>query len=131
MDKTYVDNGRVLGHSRRLVLLDSRVVLDPQVLDIAAAEDDVVVNLIGRCYLFFGSTPPTLSAERADIFERDGGLVRVDLVKNADISRGDEQGDWGATWTSTKSLPNVAFGDEGDARSKKKEVSEISKIARI
>ncbi|KAI8152852.1 hypothetical protein K4K49_004936 [Colletotrichum sp. SAR 10_70] len=67
----------------------------------------------------------------ADIFERDGELVRVDLVQNADISRGAEQGDWGATWTSTKSLPNVAFGDEGDARSKKEEVSEISKIAPI
>lgn len=109
VDTTYVDDGRVLGHGRRLVLLDARVFFDPQVFDIAAAENDVVVNLVGRRYLIFRPTPSALCSVGADILERHGRLVRVDLVEDADISRGDEQGDWGATWTSSKSLPNVAF----------------------
>lgn len=107
--QTYVDNSRVLGHGRRLVLFDARMVLDPQVLDIAAPENDVVVNLIGRCYLFFGSTPPALGAERANILERYGRLVRVDLVKNTDISRGDEQGDWGAALNVHQVLTECRF----------------------
>lgn len=72
---TYVDNGRVLRHGRRLILLDAWVVFDPQVFDIAATENDVVINLVGGCYLFFGSVPSTLGSERANILERDGRLV--------------------------------------------------------
>ena len=43
---TYADNGRVVRHDRGLVLLDGGVLLNPQVLDIAAAEDDVLVDLV-------------------------------------------------------------------------------------
>jgi hypothetical protein len=67
---TYAHNSRIIGHGRRLVLLDARVFLNSQVLDIAAAEHDVFVDLVGGSELLFGSTSSALCSKRPDILER-------------------------------------------------------------
>jgi hypothetical protein len=80
-EMTYADNGWVIGHSWRLVLLDrARAFLDPQVLHIFAAKDDVFVNLVARSCLVVASTPAPLSTVRPNVLQRDGGLVRVDFM---------------------------------------------------
>lgn len=67
---TYPNNCRVIWHGwRGLVLLDARVLLDAEVLHIAAAEDDVLVNLFRWSNLVFGPASTTLGAKRTDIFQ--------------------------------------------------------------
>lgn len=53
---TYSDDSRVIRDSWRLVLLDARVLLDSQVLDIASTEDDVLVDLVRGSNLLLRST---------------------------------------------------------------------------
>jgi hypothetical protein len=60
---TYSENGRVLRHGWRVVLLDGGSLLDTEILDIAAAEDDVLVHLVRGSYLFLGSSFATFRAE--------------------------------------------------------------------
>lgn len=69
---TYANDSWVIRHDGRLVLLDRGVLLDPQILDVAAAEDDVFVDLVRRRYLLFRPAFAALCAERADILERHG-----------------------------------------------------------
>jgi hypothetical protein len=46
---TYTKNRGVIGHRRRFLLLGrGRAFFNPQVLDICASEDDVLVDLVGR-----------------------------------------------------------------------------------
>lgn len=60
---TYTDNGRVVWHGWRLVLLGgSRTLLDAQIFHIATSEDDEVVDLIRGRYLLGGIAFPTLGA---------------------------------------------------------------------
>ena len=60
---TYANDGWIIRHSWRLILLDIRMVLNPQVFYVAAAEHDVLVDLIGGSDLFFGSALATLGTE--------------------------------------------------------------------
>jgi hypothetical protein len=60
---TYANDGRIIWHSWRLVLLDVGMLLNPQVFYVAAAEHDVLVDLIGGGDLFFRSALATLGTE--------------------------------------------------------------------
>lgn len=62
-DMTYAYDGRIIRHSWRLILLDVGMFFNPQVLDVAAAEDNVLVDLIGGRDLFFRSALATLGSE--------------------------------------------------------------------
>lgn len=84
-ETTYSEDGRVVGHLRRLVLLGGGSFLDPQVLDIAASEDDVLVDLLRGLDLVY-TILATLSAEGRDILQGDGGGLGVDLVERTDVS---------------------------------------------
>lgn len=66
---TYTNNGRVLGHGWRVVLLDARVFFNSKVLYITAAEDDIFINLVGRSNFFLGPAFAAFRAKGADIFE--------------------------------------------------------------
>ena len=83
--KTYPNNGRVVGHSRRLVLLGARVFLNAKVFHIAASEDDIFVDLVGRADLLIATLSP-FGAKRTNIFEGNGRVVRVDLMEDTDIA---------------------------------------------
>ena len=85
-EETYTNNCRVVGDRRGEVLLCRRALFDPQVLDICAAEDDVFVDLIGGRKLVVWVAPATFGAERPHIFERNCGIVRVDVCELTDIS---------------------------------------------
>lgn len=86
---THTDNGWILGHSWRwLGLLHAGMFFDAQVLHIAATEDDVLVNLIGRCYLLFRAAFAALCAVRLDVFEGYSRLVRVDFMENTNVTGG-------------------------------------------
>jgi hypothetical protein len=61
--KTYVQDRGVFGHRGRSILLDARGVFDTEVLDITAAENDVLVDLVRGCYFFFRPTFTTLRTE--------------------------------------------------------------------
>lgn len=63
---TYSDDRRVVWHCRRRGLLLLGLLLDPQILHIAAAEDNLLVDCIGREKLVL-SAATTLSAEGAHI----------------------------------------------------------------
>lgn len=73
--KTYVQDRRVFGHRGRSILLDARGVFNTEVLDITAAEDDVLVDLVRGCYFFFGPTFTTLRTEGPHVLEGDRRLV--------------------------------------------------------
>lgn len=60
---TYADNSRVIWHGGRLVLLDAGVFLDAEILHIAAAEDDILVDLIGGTDFVVGPPLAALCAE--------------------------------------------------------------------
>lgn len=45
-ERTYAYNRRVVGDLGRAVLLGGRSLLDAQILDITAAEDNVLVDLV-------------------------------------------------------------------------------------
>lgn len=83
---TYTKDGRVVGDGRRLVLLDARVLLDAEVLYIAAAEYNIFVDLVRRSNLLLRAAFASLCAKGSNIFERDCGLFRVDLVQGADVA---------------------------------------------
>lgn len=85
---TYADNGRVIRHSRRLALLDARVVLDAEILYIASTKDNVLVDLVGRADLIIGTPFATFCSKGADIFQRHSRLVRVDFVENTNVTEG-------------------------------------------
>lgn len=63
--------------------------VDPQVLDISAAEDDVIVDLIRGRDLFVGVASATLAAEGLDILEGDGRVFGVDFMEDAGVARGE------------------------------------------
>ncbi len=74
--RTYSKNCRIVGNSRRLLVLGRRgAFLDPQVLDICAAEDDVLVELLGRRDELVGVVFAMLGAVRPHIFEGDGRVI--------------------------------------------------------
>lgn len=60
---TYANDGRIIGHGWRLVLLDVGMILNPQVFYVTAAEHDVLVDLVGGSNLLFRSTLATLGTE--------------------------------------------------------------------
>lgn len=90
-------NRRIVGNLGGAVLFGRRSLLDTQILDITAAEDNVLVDLIRGTYLFLWVAFAALCAEGLYIFERDGRVIAVDVVERATI-------------------PDVALGDEGYAR---------------
>ena len=97
--ETYSKNRRIVGDSRRLLVLGRRrAFFNPQVLDICAAKDDVLVELLRRRDELVGIVFAVLGAERPHIFEGDGRVIRVDAVEGAGIA-------------------NIAPGDEGDSGS--------------
>ena len=57
---TYSYNGRVIGHGSWLVLLAGALLLDAKIFHIAAAEDDILVDLIRGGNLFFWIALATL-----------------------------------------------------------------------
>jgi len=64
------NNGGIVGHRRRLVLFDHGWALfNPKVLDIRAAEDDVLVDLFRGCYLLLGLSLATLGTKGPDILK--------------------------------------------------------------
>jgi len=68
--QTYTNNGGIVGHRRRLVLFDHGWALfNPKVLDIRAAEDDVLVDLFRGCYLLLGLSLATLGTKGPDILK--------------------------------------------------------------
>lgn len=85
--KTYSDNSGIIGHHRGPALLGRlwRVV-NPQVLDIGAAKDNVVVDLIRGGDLVIGIASAALTAKGLDILERDGRLFGVDLVEDTGVA---------------------------------------------
>lgn len=85
--KTYADNSWVIRHGRRLVLLlGAGGLFDAEILDIATTEYNVLVDLFGGGYLLLGPAFAAFRAKGHDIFERNSGILRVDLMKGADIS---------------------------------------------
>ena len=88
--RTYTNNSRIVRHGRGFVFFDAGVFLDSQILHIAATKDDVFVNLVCGSDLTIRPGSPassTFRTERANIFERDRRVVRIDLVKGTYISR--------------------------------------------
>jgi hypothetical protein len=82
----YSDNGWVIWHGGRLVLLDARGVLNSEVLHVASSEDDILVDLVRRTDLLFWPAFATLCTEGAHILEGNGRLVGVDFVKHTNIA---------------------------------------------
>lgn len=74
-EKTYSNNGRIIGHRWGLCFLDTGVLFDSQVFDVAAPEHNVLVHLVRGCYFICRLSPPTFRAEGTDIFEGDGRFV--------------------------------------------------------
>ena len=85
--RTYTNDGRIIRHSRWLVLLRGRAFFNPQVLDIGATEHDVLVELDRRGDLLVGVALAALSPVRPHIFEGNGRVLRVDAVQSTDIAR--------------------------------------------
>jgi hypothetical protein len=85
--RTYPNNSRVIGHHRRLVLLDGRVLLNAEVLHVAASEHNVLVDLVGGTNLLFRPSSSALSAVGTHIFERHSRLIGIDLVEGASVPR--------------------------------------------
>lgn len=84
---THADDSRVFGHCRRVVLLDAGSILNSQVLHVAATEYDILVDLVGRRNLLFGTAFAAFRTEGANILQGHCRLFRVDLVQDADVSR--------------------------------------------
>jgi hypothetical protein len=83
---TYSYYGRVVGHCRGFVFLDSGgSVLNLEILHIGAPENDVLVDLIRRRD-FLSRKVPTLGTVSPQIFERNGRVVRVDRMQGTNIS---------------------------------------------
>jgi hypothetical protein len=80
MRATYTEDGGVIGDLRRLGLVLLGRLDNGQVLDIAATEDNVVVDLVIGRDLVVGVAAAAFGAERLDIFQGDCRVLRVDLV---------------------------------------------------
>lgn len=93
------------------------MLLDAKIFHVAAAEHDVLVDLIRRRDLFFGPASTTLRSERSDIFKRNCGFVRIDLVECAYVAVESVRIsiDLGAG-ADSDNVPDIALGDERDAR---------------
>ena len=92
--KTYAKDCRVIRHRRRrrLGLLD--LVLYPEVLHIAATEDDVLVDVVRGSDLVL-AIAASLGTKGPDVLKGDGGVLGVDLVEGSDVS-----GSWGQAQTN-------------------------------
>ena len=87
MGKAYSDNAGIIGHNRGPALLGRLWgVINPQVLNIGAAKDNVVVDLIRGGDLVIGIASAALAAKGFDILERDGRLFGVDLVEDTGVA---------------------------------------------
>jgi hypothetical protein len=85
---TYAENRGIIRDRRRLLLFGRRrAFFDPQVLDICAAEDDVLVELVGGGDELLGVCFPVLGTKRPHVFKGDGRVIRVDAVEGAGIAR--------------------------------------------
>lgn len=78
-------DGWIVGHGRRssLGLLD--FVLYAEILHIAAAEDDVLVDVVGSSDLVL-AIAAAFGTERGDILEGNGGALGVDLMEGSNVS---------------------------------------------
>lgn len=87
LGKTYAKDGWIVGHGRRssLGLLD--FVLYAEILHIAAAEDDVLVDVVGSSDLVL-AIAAAFGTERGDILEGNGGALGVDLMEGSNVSGG-------------------------------------------
>ena len=83
---TYAEDGGIVGDGGWFVLLDARVLLDAEVLHVAAAEDNVLVDLVRGRDLVLRPASAALGAVGPDIFERYGRLFGVDFVEDADVA---------------------------------------------
>lgn len=83
--QTYAEDGGIVGHGRRsrLGLLD--LVLYPEILHIAATEDDVLVDVV-RCGDLVLAVAAAFGTKRRDILKGDGGVLGVDLVEGSNVS---------------------------------------------
>jgi len=95
------EDRRVIRHCGRLLLLGGRrAFFNPQVLDICATEDDILIELLRGRDKLLRVRFPMLGAKRPHILKGYGRVIRVDAVEGARIA-------------------NVAPGDEGDSSSDK------------
>lgn len=83
---TYTKDSGVIRDRRRLRLRCSWL-LNAEVLDIAATEDDIIVDLIRRGYKR-ATAFTALGTKGLDIFKRNCRVFRVDLMKSAYIATG-------------------------------------------
>lgn len=86
MHSTYTKYGGVIGDLGGFGLCGGWGLLNAQVLHVATAEDNVLVDAIRRGDLLIGIALAALCAEGGDILERDGGFLRVNLVEGSDVS---------------------------------------------
>ena len=63
-----------------MLLLLRRTFLDPEVLHIAASEDDVLVYLRGGRDFLFWIALAAFGSPRSNVFERYCGLFRINFV---------------------------------------------------
>jgi len=84
--KTHPQYSRIVRYLRRLIVLGRGWLFNPQVLHIAATEDDIFVDIIRRWYFFTG--PTSFGAKRDNLLERDRGVLGIDFVEGADIATG-------------------------------------------
>lgn len=82
---TYAYNRRVIRNGG-LVLFDARVVLNSEILNVAAAENDIFVDLVRCGNLFIGLALSSFCAKGANVFERNGRFFRVDLVQSSNVT---------------------------------------------
>lgn len=78
---TYAEDCRIiwdLWRWRRLGLFGC--LFDPQVLDITAAEDNIIVDTIGARELFGWVASSAFCAIGLDLLERNGRVFGIDLV---------------------------------------------------
>ena len=82
---TYSNNGWIIWHWGRFLLLGCGVLLNAQILHVATAKDDVLVDLVRAGLLLGRVGGAAFSAVGGDILEGDGGGLAVDFVQGADI----------------------------------------------
>lgn len=112
---THTDDGRIIGHWRRDILLGgSGGLLHAQILHVATPEDNELVDLRRAQDLFRRVRLAAFSAMRLDIFQRDGRLGGVDLDQGADVAVGGgsvkgSYGRWAAQGLREDFVPNIAL----------------------
>ena len=82
---TYSNDGRVIWHWGRFLLLRLCILLNAQILHIAATEDDVFVDLVRAGLFLRGIAAAAFGAVGGDILEGNGGVFAVDFVQGADV----------------------------------------------